>query len=215
MKMIRSILTAAACVLTVLVLSVAVSAAGSVQYTENAAVFVYTADGAENPQNLFADFQNVIPGDTLTQQILVKNDAQNKVKIKVYLRSWGAAEDSEELLSQMKLTVRQENDSVLYSGPADAAGSLAEWCYLGTVYSGGEIPLTVQLEIPVSLDSSFEEQIGTIDWEFRVEELPIEDSDPDMPVTGDASHLLQYVLLLVCSLLLLMLAVYWRRRRGC
>lgn len=185
----------------------------TVAYTGNAGKFLFSADGEQAPTNLFPNFRNVIPGDQLTQTILVKNDAANGVKIKLYLRSLGAGEDSKALLSQLQLTVRQEGDTVLYSGPADEAGTLADWAYLGTVFSGGEVRLEVTLQAPVTLDNAFQEQVGQLTWEFRVEELPTEPSDPSIPQTGDTFPVYLYGGLMALCLLAVILLLAMKRRQ--
>ena len=184
----------------------AAAAESTVTYEGKADQFVFSSDGTKNPTNLFPEFVNVIPGDQLTQTILVKNDASKKVKIKVYLRSQGSDAQSQDFLSELVMTVKKGTDTILYEGPADETGKLSDWTYLGTVYSGGEVKLDVLLDVPVTLDSGFQNQTGKITWEFRVEEHPVSSSDPGSPKTGDASTVYLYaVVMLLCLAALLLL----------
>lgn len=171
-----------------------VSAAGTVTYDGNARAFIFV------PDNQFDGFQNMMPGDTRTEQILIQNDMSQKVKIKLYMRSLGAQEETDEFLSQLSLTVKQDGDSVLFDAPADETAQLTDWVYLGTVYSGGEITLDVTLQMPITLGDEFQKQTGYIDWAFKVEEFPVSPSDPKPPQTGDTGTVFLYAGLALCSL---------------
>lgn len=194
--------------LLVLTLATSAMAAPTVTYVGGAERYIDIPGG-----DLFSDFKDVMPGDSITQQIVVNNDVKNDVKIKVYLRSLGADEASKALLSQMKLTVVNKDGSVLFAAPADQTAQLTDWVGLGTIYSGGDITLDVKLDVPVTLGNEFQEQTGTVTWEFKVEEFPVESSDPKPPQTGDNSNLLLYVALMLLSLLALILLLTQRKKK--
>lgn len=195
MKKIFSLLMAA---LLICVLAVPAMAAGTVTYDGYANEFIFEPGSESSPTDLFENFKNVMPGDTLTEQIEIRNDSAKNVKIRVYVRSLGAQEDTDEFLSQMNLSVKQAGDSIMYA-PGDTAADITDWVYLGTIYSGGEITLDVTLEVPITMGNDFADKVGYVDWQFKIEERPVEPSDPQVPQTGDESNIFLYGALMIFS----------------
>ena len=113
----------------------------------------------------------------------------------------------------MNLTVEQKDDSILLAAPADETAQLTDWVYLGTVYSGGEITLDVTLVVPITMANDYQNEIGFIDWEFKIEELPVEPTDPEPPKTGDSSNLFLYSGLMIVSLTALIILIFGKRKK--
>ncbi len=187
------------CILMVAI-SVNIYAEGNVTYDGDAKEFIFQPGSEYSPTDLFTDFKNMMPGDSITQKVTIDNKISKEVKIKLYMRSLGANEGSEEFLSQLTLSVKQDGDSILFDAPADQTAQLTDWVYLGTVYSGGKIDLDVTVYVPLTLDNKFQDAVGHLTWEFKVEELPVEKDDP-APGTGDHSRIYLSITVMGASLL--------------
>ncbi len=189
-------------------------AAGTVTYDGNAKEFIFGPGSSHSPTDLFPDFKEVMPGDSFTQEIVVKNSENTGCNVRIYLKSTGATTETEEFLSKLRLTVAQIEGSTLYEGPADEAGDLNEWVCLGTISPGAEVKLEVTLNVPIELDDTYQDVVGYVDWQFKVEEIPnggghnpvpTQTPDPTVtapprsPQTGDTLQLGWYIVLAAVS----------------
>ncbi len=194
--------------------------AGNVTYSGDAGDFIFTPGSDYSETDLFTNFKDVMPGDSITQKILVKNEASNKVKVKIYMRSLGAYDDemSQKFLSQLSLRLKKSEENsmaYMFDAAASESASLTDWVLLGTLYSGGEVNLDVTLTVPVSLENNYQKNIGFLDWQFMVEEFPIEDSDPKPPNAGEkiGSGIYMALGVAVCAAATLIIIPLARRKK--
>ena len=191
------------------------AADGKVTYSGNAGSFVFEPGSDHSLTDLFPNFKGVMPGDTLTQKITVKNNADKKVKVDIYMRALGAHEESAEFLSQLGLKMAKSSDNemaYMFDAKANETAQLTDWVCLGTLFSGGEVNLDVTLTVPVELDNQFQNKIGYLDWEFRIEEFPIEPDDPQPPKTGDETKLGVWLAIMAGSLAMIIFLLIWRKK---
>ena len=196
-------------------LSISAYAAGTVTYSADSSKFIFEPGSSHSPTDLFTEYKGLMPGDSVRQDITVKNDSSYGVKVKLYVRSHGAHEDSVDFLSKLHLTVaKSENNEMAYmfDAAADQTGGMTDWVYLGTLYSGGEVNLILNLDIPIELGNEYQDAIGYIDWEFKAEELPIDPDDPMPPPTGDNSNLYLYAMLASVSGIALVILIPKRKK---
>ncbi|MBO7252628.1 MAG: hypothetical protein J6V25_08365 [Oscillospiraceae bacterium] len=191
----------------------AAAADGNVTYLGTASTFIFRPGSGYSLTDLFPNFKDVMPGDSITQNIYVKNITSNRVKVRIYMRALGAHADSVEFLSQMHLTVEKVEDTIMFDAAADQKAQLSEWTYLGTLYSGGEVELKVTLDVPVTMGNEFQKAVGYLDWQFMVEELPIEDSDPKPPKTGDDIMGAVFVMLTTGTALTILLPLAKKKKK--
>lgn len=199
----RLMALAAALVLLLTLSATALAADGNVSYSGNAGEFVFEPGGSESLTDLFPNFKDLMPGDSVTQRIVLKNNANKRVNVRISMRALGAHHDSEAFLSQLQLKVTQVGKTDLFEAPAAQTAQLTDWVLLGMLSSGGQVELEVTLTVPTSMGDEFQEQAGYMDWQFMAEETPSGYS----PQTGDQARLGLYAAVMVAALVAIVVVV--------
>lgn len=179
--------------------SLAFAADSSITYEGGAEKFVFLPGSEYTDTDLFDNFKNVMPGDSLEQKITIKNDYKGSDYVKIYMRAEThdeinnpmspnvAAEEKDvvemnDFLSQLHMEIAI-GDKVIYSASPDQLDGLAENVLLGSFRQGVTAELTVKLEVPIELGNEYANRVGEVDWVFVIEERnnPSDDDDDDDP----------------------------------
>lgn len=167
-------------------------------YEGNAEEFVFVPESTD----LFRNFKNVYPGDTLTQKINVRNSCNTDIA--VYLRAEAVDKEYSDFLDNMYLTINKSDGSVISYSKASEQGSLKENILLGTFSPDESTSLNVTLDVDKVTDNGCQNMTGKVKWIFSVveEEETIIFDKPDSVETGDSRKgmVTAAIVLLVISL---------------
>ena len=179
----------------------------AVSYEGGAEKFVFLPGSAYSNSDLFENFKNVLPGDSLVQKITVRNDTNGKVRL--YMRAEMEGMQDREFLSQLKMTVECRDQKIFDAAPSETA-QLTNNTLLGTFNSRGSTELTVTLTVPADMGNEYMSRIGVVPWTFVAEEIPDEQS----PHTGDwfQTGVWVGVALLLTAMIVVLLIVQRKRR---
>jgi hypothetical protein len=153
----------------VLGFSLTAPALGAVSFQSQSAGFSITPGSSYSSSDLFEEFKNIMPGDTRSQTVEVRNDDKGAETVDIYMRALGAESGSEEFLSKLNLTVKKSDGTVLFDDAADRTGGLTDWVLLGRYVPGANETLEVTLSVPITLGDEFQNAAGSLQWQFKVE----------------------------------------------
>lgn len=152
--------------------------ASSVSYENQAERFVFVPESTD----LFENFKGVMPGDSVEQEILVKNGSLGPVKI--YLRINPIRPEDEAFLKELTLSIQSQGVEY-FNETLDQQGQFDEFVLLAELNPQQEKALNLVLDVPLSLSSEFMDMESTIEWVFKV----VDDEEvSDLPDTGTTSQ---------------------------
>ena len=140
------------------------------------------------PTNLFRNFEGVMPGDTLTQDVVIKNNSSNSIKLYLKVLPHGAdnalsdsvaektnLDEMIAFLNQFALKVvagEGETQKALFDISEGHLGTFSDSAELGILHSGKAANLQVKLDVPITMSNAFAKEIGEVDFVFTIEEIP-------------------------------------------
>lgn len=149
--------------------------------------------------DLFNNFKNVMPGDTVTETITFTNSATDCDFVNLYMRAEAHDEtdnpltysetfentdgkDQANIPGQRDETVATMTDflsklsmkvwngtELIYDASPDQLDGLKSNKLLGTFRTGETATLKVELSVPIELDNKYANRVGEVDWIFYVE----------------------------------------------
>jgi|GEM_PF-1212358 len=151
--------------------------------------FVFNPDTTD----LFANFKNLLPGETRSQTIEVGNTFQTDTGIEIFLRAEDISQNYsdpvtlalvEKLLREYATIILTDEDgSVIYNGPiwgepysgSSNPDSMRYDISLGVFKTGESKKLTVQLMLDPDMGNEYQNLLGLIKWVWSAEDLPSPD----------------------------------------
>lgn len=134
--------------------------------------------------DLFNNFKNVMPGDTVTETITFTNSATDCDFVNLYMRAEAHDETDNplspkvaekesvatmtEFLSKLSMKVWNGTE-LIYDASPDQLDGLKSNKFLGTFHTGETATLKVELSVPIELDNKYANRVGEVDWIFHVE----------------------------------------------
>lgn len=161
---------------------VTAQAASNVIFVGGAEEFVFMPGSVYTDSDLFENFKGVMPGDVITQRIIVKNNSGKEVRI--FLRADPVEEKHRDFLDQMNLQVRCKDEQIFDAATSETA-QLTENTLLGAFKAAGSTELVLTLTVPYDMGNEYMATMGIVPWTFLVEEV----IDDDTPHTGDSFEL--------------------------
>lgn len=168
--------------LLLVMISVTALADSTVDYFDHG-VFEFKPGSEYQATDLFENFKGVLPGDVLTQKVVITNESNVDIRIWMQQTPETWVESSmPDFLSQLRLTVKQ-GGKVLFDAPASESAQLTERTLLGFFpeHPKGSTELDVTLYVPADMGNEYMNQLGVVPWTFYVEEVP----NDNTPHTGD------------------------------
>ena len=173
-----------------------VNALRSAVYFEGGAEnFVFYPGSEWSDTDIFGSLKSAMPGDTITQEIKVRNTAPEYDSVKLYIRAKAHGGDNllsdevaatetivsmQDFLSQLSMKV-WNRDELIFDASPDQLDGLSENVFLGTFLDGASTTLKIELNVPISLSSEYMHRTGEIDWIFTAEGYKDGEVVPDEP----------------------------------
>lgn len=195
----KSIVRIFSCMIAVCILFSVFSVIGFAQ--ESGVIFEAGAEDFVfvNDDDLFDNFKNLMPGDSVTQKIVIESKKTRAGYVKIYLRAIPHGDDNplsdevakaetiesmNEFLSQLTMSVTCDGNLIYKASPNELEG-LSENVLIGTFGYGDKKTLEITLDVPITLGDVFQNSMGEIDWVFTAEEITKEEyKDTLVHITG-------------------------------
>lgn len=162
----------------------AFAADSSITFTGFSSGFEFQPGSEYTETDLFQNFKNVMPGDTVTETITFTNSATDCDFVNLYMRAEAHDETDNplspkvaekesvatmtEFLSKISMKVWNGTE-LIYDASPDQLDGLKSNKFLGTFRTGETATLKVELSVPIELDNKYANRVGEVDWIFHVE----------------------------------------------
>ncbi len=184
-RMTRTILSIMLTLMMIMSLASTALAGTSIEFKGFDEKFNFVPGSEYTETDLFGNFKNVMPGDTVTEEITFTNSAADSDFINLYMRavphddtnnplspevsaSGETVASMTDFLAQLSMKVWNGTQLIYEASPNELDG-LQNNVLLGTFRSGDTTTLKVELSVPIELGNEYANRVGEVDWVFHVE----------------------------------------------
>lgn len=170
------------------------------------------SDDVSISNTIFDSFKNILPGDTCTEKISIKNN--NKKIAKYYFRIEKNAinEDEEKLLKQINIKIFKENEETLYSGKLFDLDSIL----LTELEQNNFDDFYIKLEMPIDSGNEFGSIIPRFTMIFSAEydEEGVIDANKNVK-TGDSidCSILIFIASTICLIIVIIFDYNYKKNK--
>lgn len=204
----RRIIIVAVLLLSLTIVAPASALRSAVYFEGGAENFVFYPGSEWSDTDIFGSLKNAMPGDTITQQIKIRNTASEYDSVKIYIRAKAHGGDNplsdevaatetvasiQDFLAQLHMKV-WNNDELIFDASPNELGGLSENVFLGTFLNGASTTLKIELAVPSSLGSEYMHRAGEVDWIFTAEGYKDEVAPDEPTPTPDNSRTLDNII---------------------
>lgn len=169
-------------------------------YEKNAEKYIDIGDG------FFDNLGGLLPGDSITDQITIDNNSNNKIKYFFTIDTSKLSQEEINLLKNVNITINNSSRKEILNGKLTDINNLL----LGIFNSGSNGIITFTISIPSNLDNEYSKIATKIIWVFSVEE---EKSNIINPETWDMRFDWSITLFMFSALGLLIVMILEKHER--
>ena len=131
----------------------------TIKYENNANDDIKIAD------KFLEDFKGIMPGDKITENVVIKNTNENEAEYFVGIEAENLTDKEKELLEKITLRILNGSGQVVYDGSLLKLNNLS----LGKYESGSGDNLTFEINVPSELGNEFAILNPNITWKFTAD----------------------------------------------
>lgn len=190
----------------VIILEIAVLLLLGIVIQVQAANHEVTYQGGEflvSSEELLENNSEMMPGDTQSQTITIKNESDKTVKI--YLQPSVSMQSEESLLEVLQINILTQERHFLWTSESISEGSVNEKIEIAEFEPCSSRDITIETHLSTEADNACRDAMAEMEYIFLAEEVE-ESEDVWIPDTGDHIEIASYLNFIVFGVLMILLA---------
>lgn len=178
-----------------------------VEYENNADMYINV------PDDFFGKLGHILPGDSITQQVTIKNTSKEELEYQVFTNTTNdISGKSLELLKKINITINAE-DKKIYDGSLYKIDN----CSLGKYKPNETSIITFTINIPKEFENEYSALNTLINWKFSVigaEKVTPPEEEKTSPKTGDTKFIVSITMFFISTIVFIITLIAEKRTKN-